>query len=91
MTCRLAEPARTDRRGEGGPVLMPLHSPGLLCRRLRCRGLRCCGLRWRLLRLGHRAGQVLAADPDGDDPDEQASSAIPAATTNPREKPTVRA
>ncbi len=29
MTCRLAEPARTGRRGEGGSVLMPLHSPEL--------------------------------------------------------------
>ena len=29
------------------------------------------GLRCRLLRLGHRTGQFLAADPDGDDRDEQ--------------------
>ena len=61
MTCRLAEPARTGCSGEGGSVLMPLHSPGL-----RCRGLRC-----RLLRRGHGTGQFLAADPDSDDPDEQ--------------------
>ena len=29
MTCRLAEPARTGRRSEGGSVLKPLRSPGL--------------------------------------------------------------
>src|SRR6267154_4606462 len=45
MTCRLAESARTDCRGEGGSVLMLLHRPGLRCRGLRCRGLRCCALR----------------------------------------------
>src|SRR2546430_13537004 len=28
MTCRLAEPARTRCRGEGGSVLMPPPSPG---------------------------------------------------------------
>src|SRR2546429_9899878 len=53
MTCRLAEPARTGCRSEGGSVPMPLHSPGL-----RSRGLRC-----RLLALGPRPGQCLAAAP----------------------------
>ena len=46
---------------------MPLHSPGL-----RCRGLRC-----RLLRFGHGTGQFLAADPDGDDRDEQGEQRDP--------------
>jgi hypothetical protein len=77
MTCRLAEPARTGRRGEGGSVLMPLHSPELRCRGLRCRGLRRRGLRCRLLRLGHGTGQFLAADPDSDDPDEQGEQRDP--------------
>ena len=69
VTCRLAEPAGTGRRGEGGPVLMPLHSRGPRCRgrdAARCRGLRC-----RLLRRGHGAGEFLAADPDSGDRDEQ--------------------
>src|SRR5262249_58012264 len=61
MTCRLTEPARTDRRGEGGSVLILLRS-----RWLRCRGQRC-----RLLRRGRGTGQFLAADPDGGDRDEQ--------------------
>jgi hypothetical protein len=43
------------------------------------------------LRLGHDTGQFLAADPDSDDPDKQGEQRDPAATTNPREKPTVRA
>jgi hypothetical protein len=84
---RLAEPARTDRRGEDGSVLMPLHSPGLQCgglqcrglrcRGLRCRGLRCRGLRCRLLRLGLGTAQFLAADPDGGDRDEQSQQRDP--------------
>ncbi len=62
MACRLAEPAGTGRRGEGGLVLMPLHSPGPRCR---------------LLRLGHGAGEFLAADPDGGDRDEQGEQRDP--------------
>jgi hypothetical protein len=46
---------------------MPLHSPGP-----RCRGLRC-----RLLRLGHGTSQILAADPDGGDRDEQGEQPDP--------------
>jgi hypothetical protein len=34
MAYRLAEPAWTGCCGEGGSVLMPLHSPGLWCRGL---------------------------------------------------------
>ena len=78
MARRLAEPAGTDCRGEGGPVLIPLHSPGLLCHRLRCRGLRC-----RLLRLGHGTGQFLAADPDSEDPDEQGEQRDPGGNHEP--------
>ena len=55
---------------------MPLHSPGLLCRRLRCR----------LLRLGHGTGQFLAADPDGDDPDEQGEQRDPRGNHEPAGK-----
>jgi hypothetical protein len=59
--CRLAEPARTDCRGEGGSVLV-LHSRGLR-RRLLCRR--------------HGTGQFLAADPDGGDRDEQGEQRDP--------------
>ncbi len=76
MTCRLAQPARTGRRGEGGSVLMLLHSPGLRCR---------------LLRRGHGPGQFLAADPDGGDRDEQGEQPDPRGNNERTGKPTVRA
>src|SRR5258708_34091766 len=76
MTGRLAEPARTGRRGEGGSVLMLLHSPGLRCR----------GLRGRLLRRGHGTGQFLAADPDGGDRDEQGEQPDPGGNSEPTGK-----
>jgi hypothetical protein len=72
MACRLAEPARTDRRSEGSLVPIPLYSPGLRCRGLQCRRLRCG-----LLRLGRGTGQFLAADPDSDDRDEQGEQPDP--------------
>ena len=50
---------------------MRLLSPGLLCRGLLCHGLLCRGLQCRLLRRGRGAGQILTADPDGGDRDEQ--------------------
>jgi hypothetical protein len=62
MTCRLAEPARTGCRGEGGSVLVLLHSPGLPRRPLR---------------RGHGTGQLLATDPDGGDRDEQGQQRDP--------------
>jgi hypothetical protein len=52
----LAEPARTGSRGQGDSVLTLSHSRGLRCR---------------LWLRGHGTGQVLAADPDGGDRDEQ--------------------
>ena len=76
MTCRLAEPARTDCRGEGGSVLVLLHSPRL---------------RRRLLRRGHGTGQFLAADPDGGDRDEQGEQRDPRGNKEPTGKPTARA
>ena len=67
MTSRLAEPARTGRRGEGGSALRPLLSPRLLCRGLLCR----------VLRRGRGTGQFLAADPDGGDRDEHGEQPDP--------------
>ena len=72
----LAEPARTDCRGEGGSVLVQLHSRGL---------------RRRPLRRRHGTGQFLAADPNGGDRDEQGQQRDPRGNKEPTGKPIARA
>ena len=91
MTCRRAEPARTGGRGEGGSVLMSLqgrrlHVPG--CGAAGCGAAGCgaasCGAGAAPDRSWRRTRMVAIAM-------SRASSPIPAATSNAREKPTVRA
>jgi hypothetical protein len=74
--CPLADPARTDCRGEGGSILELQHSRGLRCRLLRC---------------GRRTGQFLRRIRMVAAAMNRASSAIPAAKSNPRAKPIARA
>src|SRR5207302_11513458 len=58
LAAALTGPAGTDRRSQRGPVLMLLHGGGLECRVFFRRWL--------------DTGQFLAANPDGDEPDDQA-------------------